>query len=133
MKKIITILVSGWIVSASIFLIWALVVSYRQTKQESYRAGYEQCAQDTSLYLQNHKGHCGVPQGMRWYLEREKPSPQSAEDMLNLENAYMQIQLTSSNPDERTWAEYNVAFDKAKTFQEKEEAEKILDRLWEGK
>ena len=82
MNKVIIILFIA-IISLSISLLSIAINSlYKIQIQKSYRSGYEQCAFDTSLYLQIYPDHCGINMGLRDRLEVEKPQLQTLEAMI---------------------------------------------------
>lgn len=60
----------------------------RDVIDDAYCAGYEQCAQDTSLYLMIKPGVCGIHYGLRRYLIESRPSPQTEADMRGLIKQY---------------------------------------------
>jgi hypothetical protein len=74
-----------------IFLVWSasrIQLAWQTARNDAYIAGYEQCSNDTFLYLQLHPDCVGISEDMRRYLEREKPSPQTASDMAHLIRDY---------------------------------------------
>jgi len=74
-----------------VFLIWGIgriFLVMQDARNSAYISGYEQCTHDTWLYLQVRPDCAGISYGMRHYLQREKPSPQTTDDMARLILAY---------------------------------------------